>query len=140
MLIISKGNGFIASTVPAWQAECLKTHRRGTLLLVSFGTCITAGLTLAYWVDYAFSWVQPSSASWRVPIAFIIIFLLVALLLIVFLPESPRWLILTGREDEAKKVLSALSELPQEDEDVRREFLMIKNVRRILLSALRSLH
>lgn len=47
--------------------------------------------------------------------------------MVVSLPESPRWLILTGREEEAKRVLSALNESSPDDEDIRREFLMIKN-------------
>lgn len=94
---------------------------------MSFGSCITLGLATSFWITYAFSWVEPSSASWRFPIAFVLVFMLAALAMIVFLPESPRWLVLTGREDEARRVLSALSELPAEDENIRREFLMIKN-------------
>ncbi len=56
-----------------------------------------------------------------------IVFLLPALLLIGFLPESPRYLILSGKEDAALDVLSALNELPPQHEDNRREYLAIKN-------------
>jgi hypothetical protein len=80
-------NRFVASGIPAWQAECLKTHRRGTLLLVSFGSCLTFGIALAYWFVYAFSFTQPSEASWRVPIILACLFTLPALLIIVFMPE-----------------------------------------------------
>ncbi|KAF2774521.1 general substrate transporter [Teratosphaeria nubilosa] len=121
------GNGFIASTVPAWQAECLKTHRRGTLLLVSFGSCITAGLAIAYWVDYAFDFVPHQSAAWRTPIALGLIWMVLPLCIIIWMPESPRYLILTGRETEAKSVFSALNELPPDGEDIHREFLMVKH-------------
>jgi len=55
------------------------------------------------------------------------IFMITPLLLITFLPESPRYLVLTGREEEAKRVISALNELSPEDEDVAREFLLIKH-------------
>ncbi|KAK3672070.1 hypothetical protein LTR78_008040 [Recurvomyces mirabilis] len=129
------GNGWIASTVPAWQAECLKTHRRGTLLMVSFGSCITAGLALAYWIGYAFSWTEPGTASWRGPIGIGIIPMVLALMLAVWMPESPRYLILTGREQEAKNVLSALNEVSPEDENIHREFLMIKNTILFMTSA-----
>jgi len=44
-----------------------------------------------------------------------------------FLPESPRYLLLCGKEREALNVLSALEELPADHEDVRREVLLIKN-------------
>ncbi|KAK5107766.1 hypothetical protein LTR62_000690 [Meristemomyces frigidus] len=129
------GNGWIVSTVPAWQAECLKSHRRGTLLMVSFGSCITAGLAIAYWVVYALSWAQPSPASWRVPVGLAVVPILLALSLIVWMPESPRYLILSGRQEEAKKVLSALNEISPEDENVRREFLMIKKTLLTMTSA-----
>lgn len=67
------------------------------------------------------------SVSWRFPVAFSIIILLPAMLMIAFLPESPRYLILSARENEALNVLSALEELPPDHEDVRREVLLIKN-------------
>lgn len=120
-------HSFIASTIPAWQAECLKTQRRGTLLLVSFGGCIALGLTLSYWLSFAMSFAEMSSVSWRFPIAFSVAIILPALLMISFLPESPRYLLLCGKEQEALNVLSALEELPSDHEDVRREVLLIKN-------------
>jgi MFS family permease len=113
--------------VPAWQAECLKTHRRGTLLLVSFGSCITLGLAISYWMDYAFTYASPPSTSWRAPVGLGMIFMFFPLIIMYWLPESPRYLILTGREQEAKKVFSALNELPPDDEDIHREFLMVKH-------------
>ena len=122
----TNSDSFIASTIPAWQAECLKTHKRGTLLLVSFGTCITFGVAVAYWIIYGMAFTQPSSVSWRFPIAFSECIILPALLIMVFMPESPRWLLLKGREKEAISVLSALNELPEESEDIRRELLSIK--------------
>lgn len=128
-------NSFIAATIPAWQAECLKTHRRGTLLLVSFGSCITLGLTISYWVVYGLSFAQPSSVSWRFPISFAMLFTLPALLTIGFMPESPRWLLLQGKEKEALRVLSALNELPEDHEDIRREVLQIKHAVKHMASA-----
>lgn len=97
------------------------------MLMVSSGACIAAGLALAYWIDFAFAWVAPSSASWRVATAFQIVPAILALSLVIFLPESPRWLILTGREQGALNVLSALSDLDPADEEIRQEFLQIKD-------------
>ena len=121
------GNGFNAATTPAWQAECTKAHRRGTLLMITAGTFIAAGLSFSYWMGFAFGFLDPSSAAWRVPIAIQLIFLLFTMLLLTLMPESPRWLILHGREDQALKVLSALNDLPKDDHQIRQEFLQIKD-------------
>ena len=43
------------------------------------------------------------------------------------LPESPRWLILKGREEEALTVLAALSDLPLDDPTIHMEFVAIKD-------------
>lgn len=43
------------------------------------------------------------------------------------LPESPRWLILKGKEDEALNVLGALSDLPLDDPYILNEFSAIKD-------------
>lgn len=96
------------------------------MLLVSFGSCITAGIAIAYWIDYGFSWFD-STLAWRAPIGLGTIFTVAPLFLILFLPESPRYLVLTGREHAAKATLSALNEISPDDEDIQREFLMIKN-------------
>jgi MFS family permease len=69
------------------------------------GAMISGGIMVSYWIDFAFSWLEPSTVSWRFPIAFQIMFALPLLALIMELPESPRWLILKGREDEALSVV-----------------------------------
>ncbi|KXT07207.1 hypothetical protein AC578_2321 [Pseudocercospora eumusae] len=126
-LIAGFGIGLNCTMMPAWQAECTKAHRRGTLLMLTAGASIAAGLTSAYWMDFAFSWLDPSSASWRVPLALQIFMIFVAGALVWFMPESPRWLILQGREDEALKVLSALNDMHPDTHEIHQEFLQIKD-------------
>jgi hypothetical protein len=78
-------------------------------------------------MDFGFSFLEPSSISWRFPIGFQIFFAIVILVFILELPESPRWLIFKGREDEALRVLGALSDLPEDNCYVHSEFVAIKD-------------
>lgn len=82
---------------------------------------------ISYWVDYGFSFLEPSSVSWRFPIGLQILFALIILVFILGLPESPRWLVLKGRETEALTVLAALSDLEEDDEYIQNEFAVIKD-------------
>ncbi|KAK2785121.1 hypothetical protein FQN52_008607 [Onygenales sp. PD_12] len=125
-IITGIGNGLNTSTVPTWQSECSKSHRRGQLVMIE-GALITGGICISYWLDFGFSYLEPSSISWRFPIAFQIVFAVIILATVMFLPESPRWLILRGKEDEALNVLGALSDLPNDDPYINTEFVAIKD-------------
>jgi len=115
------GNGMNTSTVPMWQSETSKPHRRGQLVMIE-GSLIVFGVMLSYWIDFGFSFLEPSSISWRFPIAFQIVLALIILAGIPGLPESPRWLILKGRNEEALVVLAALADRPADDPVVQDEF------------------
>ena len=61
--------------------------------------------------------------AWRTPLALQIIFIIVIGIGINFFPESPRWLMKVGREEEAQHVLEATR-----DGDVQYELKEIKKV------------
>lgn len=46
-LITGCGNGLNTSTVPTWQSECSKSHRRGQLVMME-GALITGGICMRY--------------------------------------------------------------------------------------------
>lgn len=59
--------------------------------------------------------------AWRLPIAVQIVFALVVIVLVLGLPESPRWLFQHGREDEAMAVLCAVYDKEPTDEYIINE-------------------
>ena len=76
---------------------------------------ITGGICFSYWLDFGFSFLDPSTVARRFRIGFQIFFAVIILLFVLELPESPRWLVLKGKEDEALTVLAALNNLPEDD-------------------------
>ncbi|EJU04539.1 MFS general substrate transporter [Dacryopinax primogenitus] len=66
------------------------------------------GLMVAYWLNYGLSFTA-STAQWRFPLAFQIIFAIYTGLVTVFLPDTPRWLMShRPNSDEGLIVLAAL--------------------------------
>lgn len=66
---------------------------------------------------------------WRFPVAFQIVPLLFLAVIVLFFPESPRWLVKVGREEEARYILGRLrGEGPGESEVAEAEFQDIRNI------------
>lgn len=76
-----------------------------------------AGFSLSNWMTYGFSFVD-GSLAWRFPIAFQLVFSVILFCTVPWLPESPRWLLAHGFEEEGVNVLVALegSNASAEDE------------------------
>ncbi|KFY50127.1 hypothetical protein V496_09578 [Pseudogymnoascus sp. VKM F-4515 (FW-2607)] len=105
--ITGVGNGMNTSTIPTYQAECSKSSNRGLLICIE-GATIAFGTMIAYWINYGSQFSDNASVHWRWPIAFQIVFGLFLSVVMVFLPESPRWLISRERYEEGESVLASL--------------------------------
>ncbi|KAK5215195.1 hypothetical protein LTR72_011729 [Exophiala xenobiotica] len=64
---------------------------------------ICIGYTSASWIGVGFYFVQGNLSQWRGPLGFPILFPLVLLCALPFVPESPRWLLTRSRKDAALK-------------------------------------
>ncbi|EGO01349.1 hypothetical protein SERLA73DRAFT_134717 [Serpula lacrymans var. lacrymans S7.3] len=117
-IITGLGNGLNTSTVPTYQAECSPSGQRGGFIMLQ-GSLVTFGVTISYSKSN-------SSAQWRVPISIQIVFALIMVVSIGFLPESPRWLMKHGHEAEAMAVISAFEDKPPSDPGVQLTFHAIR--------------
>jgi sugar porter (SP) family MFS transporter len=99
------GVGCGMATVPVFIAEISPARMRGKMC-ACFEIAICTGLLLGYISCICF-YKLPSNISWRVMIGIALAPATVVLCTVFCaLPESPRWLIRQGREDEARGVLS----------------------------------
>lgn len=100
------GLGALSATAPNWQSECSQSNHRGAAVVLE-SLFISAGLALSAWFNLGMGFVE-GSVSWRLPLAMSALWAAIVLVVVGFLPESPRWLLLMGRSAEAKEVLAAL--------------------------------
>ena len=97
------GIGSAAVLSPLYIAEIAPARIRGALVSVN-QLAIVTGILLAYFVNWLFAGAGPS--NWRWMYAMGAVPSIVFFLLLLRVPESPRWLVKNGREDEARNVLT----------------------------------
>ncbi|KAK0471074.1 general substrate transporter [Armillaria novae-zelandiae] len=105
-LITGVGNGINTATAPVWQSETTKPSLRGKAVVLGMIMNI-AGYAISNWMTFGLSYVE-GSISWRFPLAFQLVFSVIMLCTVPWLPESPRWLLAHGREAEGVLILVAL--------------------------------
>jgi hypothetical protein len=83
---------------------------------------------MVYWIDYAFSTISKgpeTSYVWRVPTIMQCIFLLPMIILVLIIPETPRWLAGHDRNEECFEVLRRMHCKKMTDAEIRAEYEMI---------------
>lgn len=67
-----------------------------------------------------------SEASWRLPLAIQIIPAVILGIGMLFFPDSPRWLLMKERDDDALKALTRLRRQPRDSLSLQNEYLEIR--------------
>lgn len=98
--------GISSAIVPVYQSEITPPSIRGRL--VSFQQwSITWGIMLQYFVQFGCSYIN-GTASFRIPWGLQMIPAIILGIGMLWFPESPRWLVDHGREQEALQILADL--------------------------------
>lgn len=118
-------NGCTAMMVPLWQSEVTPKEIRGRI--ISLQQCvINFGILSSFLIQYGCSFIN-SNAAWRIPLGIQMVPTSALFCVMYFLPESPRWLLSKGREDDALKVLARVHTSGDRDDNyVRAEYDEIK--------------
>lgn len=100
-IIVGMGVGISAVVVPVYLAEVSPAHMRGRIVSL-FELMLCLGMLAAALVDAV---LESAGASWRIMVGLPVIPGCIMLSSMCILPESPRWLVVNDRLDEALTVL-----------------------------------
>ncbi|KAK0187690.1 general substrate transporter [Armillaria mellea] len=105
-IISGFGVGLLSTIVPIYQSEISPPNHRGALACVEF-TGNIFGYAFSVWTDYFCSFID-SDMAWRIPLLIQCIIGAILAAGSLVLPESPRWLIDTDKDDEGLRILADL--------------------------------
>jgi sugar porter (SP) family MFS transporter len=116
-VLVGASIGILSASIPVWQTECSTTKHRGMFVIME-GIFISAGITLPSWIGFGVLPAFHGSTQWRVILVLPAAFALFAIPWLFFMPESPRWLIFRNRVPEARAVISAIMDKPEDADQV----------------------
>jgi len=110
--------GIASYTAPLYLSEMATENVRGKMISL-YQLMITFGIVVAFLSDTAFSY----SGNWRAMLGVLAIPAVILFVMVIFLPNSPRWLASKGLHVEAEEVLRMLRDT---SEKARRELNEIR--------------
>ncbi|RAR74732.1 SP family arabinose:H+ symporter-like MFS transporter [Pantoea ananatis] len=123
-LLLGLAVGVASYTAPLYLSEMATENVRGKMISL-YQLMITLGIVMAFISDTAFSY----SGNWRAMLGVLAIPAVVLFIMVIFLPNSPRWLAAKGMHIEAEEVLRMLrdrSEKARQELNEIRESLRMK--------------
>ncbi|CDO93867.1 unnamed protein product [Kluyveromyces dobzhanskii CBS 2104] len=124
-IISGLGVGGITVLSPMLISETAPKHLRGTLVSC-YQLMITFGIFLGYCTNYGTK-NYSNSVQWRVPLGLCFAWAIFMIAGMVFVPESPRFLVENGKVEEAKRSLAKTNKVSLDDPVVRYELLHIQS-------------
>ncbi|KXT14309.1 hypothetical protein AC579_8430 [Pseudocercospora musae] len=120
------GNGMTSSTCGVYQAESSRGTRRGKLSVIVV-THNVVFYMLGSWLTLGTSYLH-NDGQWRIPFALQLFPAIVLVSFLFLLPESPRWLLLRDRHEEAIESLRRYlgKGLSADDDVVQNEYKSIR--------------
>ncbi|CAJ2508370.1 Uu.00g133960.m01.CDS01 [Anthostomella pinea] len=118
-IVAGIGNGGNTATAPVWHVETAHHSAKGMAVVKEMAVNIL-GFAIASFITLACSPLL-TEAQWRFPLGIQLLFVVVILVLVAMLPESPRWLLSRNRDAEAKHVMLLLN-----SHDIEAEFESIR--------------
>ncbi|HLQ94910.1 MAG TPA: sugar porter family MFS transporter [Pseudogracilibacillus sp.] len=114
-LIIGLAVGGSTAIVPVYLSEMAPTESRGSLSSLN-QLMITIGILSSYLINYAFAEVN---GDWRWMVGLAVVPSLILMIGVLFMPESPRWLLENRGEEAARKVMKLTQKPEQIDEEIK---------------------
>ncbi|KAI0149569.1 general substrate transporter [Xylariaceae sp. FL1272] len=106
--ILGMATGLSSVAVPLYIAEIAPAQHRGRLIVATI-LLVTAGQALGFMVASSFAAWSASASAWRFTIALgALPAAIQACLVVSFMPDSPRWLVMVGRVADARHVLQRI--------------------------------
>ena len=123
-IISGLGVGGISVLSPMLISEVSPKEMRGAMVS-SYQLMITLGIFLGYCCNYGTK-TYSDSTQWRVPLGLCFAWALFMIGGMLFVPESPRYLIEAGKHDEARRSLARVNKCPIDSPFTQHEFDLIE--------------
>lgn len=120
------GVGAMSCVCPTYASEIAPKEIRGRITGL-FQIVVVVGVAFSFWINYGVSFMDDSvgAKQWRIPIGFQLVPVGLMMMLLPLLRESPRWLAVKHRDEEAITNLAWIRNLPEDDPSVKLEYAEI---------------
>ncbi|EEB08896.1 high-affinity fructose transporter ght6 [Schizosaccharomyces japonicus yFS275] len=117
--------GALSVLTPGYQSETSPASIRG-LIVTSFQLFITLGIFVANIIVFGCRNIS-GAASWRVPLAINLVYGVILFIGMMYLPESPRYLMQINKPEECRRVLADTEGVDPSDPALDAEFNAIRD-------------